>query len=687
MCYPVLRSYKQNRLFEYMLRRTLIMPVFWAIGVSLISMIILGWLTMSKINFSELESEKGRLLSALSTSANNIASVAEDNAWWDEAVLKVSIEKDTTWIKKTMFGALDSLSPYSALIVTNRDGNPIYQEQLRLSVKEVSDIFTSLAPQLSMLKAKDDNSAVSVSGIVSCGMELCLYGASLVIDPTGMNDPFKGSVDKTRPLYILMSNLKREDWSILGKNYDLEDLKFANSDDSFNNSISLYNPDNSLAGYVGWKSRSPGTAFIKLAAFPIVLSFLFVAFMMYRFINKVDVTTRELEKALQSRSDFLATISHEIRTPITGFLGMIDLLKTTQLTTEQQKYVEASEYSAMTLSVLLKDILDYTKSESTELEIEEVVFDLHSLVEQAGFTWQGRMKEQEISLEINIEKNTPHFVKSDPARLTQILFNFLSNACKFSAGGNVILRSKVIQFLGKNVELCLEVEDSGIGVSDENKEKIFHEFKQAESYTTRTFGGTGLGLSICKKIIETLNGTIGVRDGLEKGSIFFINLTIPIGDDEISEAVEIDSLVSKSAHSRQTPNFDIASTDSDNQISHSAKILVAEDNPINQMLISKILSHANYQFEIVNNGLLATQVMEKNKFDLILMDIQMPVMDGLMATKIIKENNPELPIIAITANTDEDDIISYQKMNFYSVVPKPFKKEDLESVILRALSN
>jgi len=178
-----------------------------------------------------------------------------------------------------------------------------------------------------------------------------------------------------------------------------------------------------------------------------------------------------------------------------------------------------------------------------------------------------------------------------------------------------------------------------------------------------------------------------VRDGLEKGSIFFINLTIPIGDDEISEAVEIDSLVSKSAHSRQTPNFDIASTDSDNQISHSAKILVAEDNPINQMLISKILSHANYQFEIVNNGLLATQVMEKNKFDLILMDIQMPVMDGLMATKIIKENNPELPIIAITANTDEDDIISYQKMNFYSVVPKPFKKEDLESVILRALSN
>jgi len=668
-----------------MLRRTLITPVFLAIGVSLITMIILSWLTMREINFSELESEKGRLLSALSTNANNIASVAEDNAWWDEAVLKVSIEQNTDWIKKTMFGALDSLSPYSALIVTNRNGTPVYQEQLRLSRKEVSDIFTALYPQLSTLSAKDDNSAVSVSGIVSCGMQLCLYGASLVIDPTGINDPFKGSVDKTRPAYILMSRLNPEDWTILGKRNDLEDLKFANNDVSFNNSVTLYNPDNSLAGYVGWKSRSPGTAFIKLAAFPIFLSLLFVAFMMYRFIKKVDVTTGELERALQSRSSFLATISHEIRTPITGFLGMIDLLKTTQLTTEQQKYIDASEYSAMTLSVLLKDILDYTKSESKDLVIEEVVFDLHSLIEQAGFTWQGRMKEQEISFELDIEKNTPHFVVSDPARLTQILFNFLSNACKFSAGGKVILRSKVVKFLGKNVELCLEVEDTGIGISDENKEHIFQEFKQAESYTTRTFGGTGLGLSICKRIIEKFEGTIGVRDGLETGAIFFINLTLPLGDDEISEAVKVDSLASESAFSSWTPDFDIASTDSDNQLSHTTKILVAEDNPINQMLLSKILNNGNYQFEIVNNGLLATQAVEKTRFDLILMDIQMPVMDGQTATRIIKENNPELPIIAVTANTDENDMISYQKMGFYAVIPKPFKKEYLESMILQAL--
>ncbi|MCP3674529.1 MAG: response regulator [Gammaproteobacteria bacterium] len=129
----------------------------------------------------------------------------------------------------------------------------------------------------------------------------------------------------------------------------------------------------------------------------------------------------------------------------------------------------------------------------------------------------------------------------------------------------------------------------------------------------------------------------------------------------------------------------MASTDSDNQLSHRAKILVAEDNPVNQMLISKILNKANYQFEMVNNGLLATQAIEKNKFDLILMDIQMPVMDGLTATRIIKENNPELPIIAVTANTDEDEIISYRNMDFYGVIPKPFKMEDLESMIFRAL--
>ncbi len=355
----------------------------------------------------------------------------------------------------------------------------------------------------------------------------------------------------------------------------------------------------------------------------------------------------EAERATHFKSLFLANMSHEIRTPLNGIIGMNSLLKTTPVTDEQKDFLEAINVSAESLLSIVNDILDFSKIEAGKLDIENVTFSLRQIIEDVTSVCKVNGKPKDIQIHSELPENLPILLTGDPVRIRQILLNFTTNALKFTDQGHIIIRVEQLDdqpncMPPDQIALRFSVEDTGIGIPREKQAHIFDSFQQADLSTTRKYGGTGLGLTICKMLTDLMGGEIGVESSLNAGSTFWFTLCLPIVEAEDSRTTYLSG--------ENHPPTDILKR---------IHVLVAEDNLINQKVMTRILTKNGISHSLVKNGSEAVQFIQENRCDLILMDIQMPEMDGLEATREIRmlgsERLSNIPIIALTANAVKGD--------------------------------
>ena len=375
------------------------------------------------------------------------------------------------------------------------------------------------------------------------------------------------------------------------------------------------------------------------------------------------------EEAAKAKAMFLANMSHEIRTPLNGIVGMIDIMKLTELSKQQREYLDIIDISSETLMMIINDILDFSKIEAGQISFEKIKFDLKSEIEEVRKLLFYKTEQKGLEFSINIEKNVPKKLLGDPLRLKQILINLSNNAIKFTEKGSIRIKVTLDRDFGHQYRLRFEVTDTGIGISKENQKKLFKSFSQADSSTTRKFGGTGLGLAISKHLCTLMNGEIGVESEEGQGSTFWFTAVL-----------ENAGVISYKDDPEKMEAFR-------SKTSRKLKVLLAEDNIINQKVAILNIRKLGHDVELAHNGVVAVDMFAKNKFDFILMDIQMPGMDGLEATKAIRKIEAErheqkpIPIIAITANIYKDDIKRFLATGMNAHLGKPFKPDDLEEII------
>ena len=412
----------------------------------------------------------------------------------------------------------------------------------------------------------------------------------------------------------------------------------------------------------------------------------------YRFLEKkfkaISKKAEALEVEKKTTELFLASMSHEIRTPLNGIIGLTDILDGTALDQEQKEFVSMIRESSNNLRVIVNDILDVSKMNAGKMELESIPFDLFKKIQSSIGIFKPALDEKGIALTFSTNPKMPHYVMGDPTRLSQVLINLVSNALKFTeSGGNIVVETEYMGDEKGSVTFTISVKDSGIGLTKEQQEKIFEPYSQAEASTTRKSGGTGLGLTISSKIISSMGGNLQVKSEVGEGATFFFTLTFKLKKEENRNK----SLrqIKKSQVSELKDKVEDKKTDAGEQKSSDIlSVLVAEDNMINQKLIKVVLENLGLKVTLASDGEQAYKAYENNKYDMVFMDIQMPVMGGVESThKILayeKEHDlTHVPIIALTANALPGDREKYISEGMDDYATKPLDVKALEKLIMK----
>jgi hypothetical protein len=389
--------------------------------------------------------------------------------------------------------------------------------------------------------------------------------------------------------------------------------------------------------------------------------------MLHKKNSELILAKEKAELASKTKANFLSTVTHELRTPLYAVTGLSNMLLDEDPKPEQIKHLKSLKFSGDYLLTFINDILQINKIEANKVEVEPEPFDLKKKITNVVAALNNSALDNNIKIHFDYEKDLPNNFIADQLKISQILINLIGNAIKFTKDGDIWIRVSKIGEKDGIFNLRFEIEDNGIGISKEKQENMFESFSQGSIQINRKYGGTGLGLSIVKGLIEILNGKIYMESELNKGTTFTFELPLEYTDKIATEK--------SSNYFKDINDMDLS----------KVKILVVEDNKINQMITKKILNKMNLNCDVVDNGEEAVDMVKNNAYDVVLMDIHMPGISGLEATKIIRTFDKKLTIFALTAVTLEDKMHEFDEAGFNDIISKPFKQEDFEKKLFNAL--
>lgn len=379
-----------------------------------------------------------------------------------------------------------------------------------------------------------------------------------------------------------------------------------------------------------------------------------------RYKQALIVARNRAEYLAKAKEEFLANMSHEIRTPLNAIIGFSEQMESTPLQPSQKKYIKAVSNAGAHLLNTVNDILDLSKIEAGKLAVDEQPFKIKEAIDEVSSILEIKAKEKSLEFSIKCGDFTDEYIIGDPFRIKQILYNIAGNAIKFTESGKI-----EITCIGKKqkntIHYYLAVADTGIGIAQDKLDKIFESFEQGENTITKKYGGTGLGLSISKKLAQLLGGDIAVKSEVNKGSIFTIHLPLPIADEKSIKSIIQDSQLNVNLH--------------------GLEILVVDDEPFNLMLAEVILKKYGAIITVAENGRVALEKIDLQNFDLVLADLHMPEVDGYMLANKIRERYLQVPLIALTANVMQNDVIKIKKSGFNDILLKPYKEKSLLEMI------
>lgn len=380
---------------------------------------------------------------------------------------------------------------------------------------------------------------------------------------------------------------------------------------------------------------------------------------------KAENATLIAESAVKSKQQFLSNMSHEIRTPMNAIIGFTKVLLKTELTTRQKEYLTAIKLSGDALIVLINDILDLAKVDAGKMQFEQVPFKMTTSLSAMLHLFETKIHEKNLKLIREFDSKIPDILVGDPVRLHQIIINLVSNAVKFTNKGKITMSVRLISENDESVRIQFSVSDTGIGIPENKIERVFENFQQASSGTSRLYGGTGLGLAIVKQLVEAQNGTINVRSKVGEGSTFSFELEFLKSGSEIFIEPQIDEF-----------EGDVK----------NVRVLVAEDIPLNQLLMKTLLDDFGFECEIAENGRIAVEKLQNKTFSVVLMDLQMPMMNGFEATDYIRNVlHSDIPIIALTADVTTVDLAKCKAVGMNDYIAKPVDERLLYGKIVGAV--
>lgn len=394
---------------------------------------------------------------------------------------------------------------------------------------------------------------------------------------------------------------------------------------------------------------------------------------LHKALLQLDKANKIAEESIRLKQEFIANMSHEIRTPLNSIIGFTSLLQNSLLNKEQRSFIDAIKISGENLLNIVNDILDFSKIESGGLVIEKTSFSISEIIKNLLSLFESRAKEKNLEFTVFIDPALPRLLEGDPVRVNQILLNLVSNAIKFTHKGHVRVNARFHHTENENIWVEFVVSDSGIGIPEDRQDDVFGSFVQASASTTRKYGGTGLGLAIVKKLSGLLGGSITLKSKPEAGSAFSVMLPFSAVSEEAAQKMN----KQKKSATEQNPFSEML---------QGLQVLVAEDNDFNKLLITKILNSWGCKPKIASDGKEVIGLLDKEHFDLILMDIQLPEMDGCETTEYIRKTmRNNIPIIAVTANANSEDFQKYIEIGMNGSVSKPFNPNDLFNSIITAV--